>query len=104
MRYSGAPQVTCRGYKRRLTNEITGFILEVAGGNEMSSLSLSIHESLDLHQKRPRFPAAGCTAAAAAAAAAAAVHLHLHLGHLADTFIQSDLQRVHLLKESSSRQ
>jgi len=26
-------------------------------------------------------------------------HLHLHLGHLADAFIQSDLQRVHLLKE-----
>jgi len=27
------------------------------------------------------------------------LHLHLHLGHLADAFIQSDLQRVHLLKE-----
>jgi len=28
--------------------------------------------------------------------------LHLHLGHLAfDTFIQSDLQRVHLLKEAA---
>jgi len=26
-------------------------------------------------------------------------HLHFHLGHLADTFIQSDLQRVHVLKE-----
>jgi len=26
------------------------------------------------------------------------LHLHLHLGHLADAFIQSDLQRVHLLK------
>jgi len=25
--------------------------------------------------------------------------LHLHLGHLADAFIQSDLQRVQLLKE-----
>jgi len=25
--------------------------------------------------------------------------LHLHLGHLADAFISSDLQRVHLLKE-----
>jgi len=27
------------------------------------------------------------------------LHLHLHLGHLADAFIQSDLQRVQLLKE-----
>jgi len=27
------------------------------------------------------------------------IHLRLHLGHLADAFIQSDLQRVHLLKE-----
>jgi len=26
-------------------------------------------------------------------------HAHLHLGHLADAFIQSDLPRVHLLKE-----
>jgi len=29
------------------------------------------------------------------------VHLHLHLGHLPDAFIQSDLQRVHLLKETA---
>jgi len=28
-------------------------------------------------------------------------HLQLHLGHLADAFIQSDLQRVHLLKETA---
>jgi len=27
-------------------------------------------------------------------------HLHLHLGHLADAFIQSDLQSVHLSKGS----
>jgi len=27
------------------------------------------------------------------------LHLHSHLGHLADAFIQSNLQRVHLLKE-----
>jgi len=27
------------------------------------------------------------------------LHLDLHLGHFADAFIQSDLQRVHLLKE-----
>jgi len=26
-------------------------------------------------------------------------HLHLHLRHLADAFIQSNLQKVHLLKE-----
>jgi len=26
-------------------------------------------------------------------------HLHLHLGHLANAFIQSDLERVHLLTE-----
>jgi len=26
-------------------------------------------------------------------------YLHLHLGHLADAFIQSVLQRVHLLKD-----
>jgi len=30
------------------------------------------------------------------------LYLHLHLGHLADAFIQSDLQRVHLLKETVS--
>jgi len=27
--------------------------------------------------------------------------LHLHFGHLADTFIQSDLQRVYLLKDTA---
>jgi len=27
------------------------------------------------------------------------IHLHLHLGNLADAFIQSELQRVLLLKE-----
>jgi len=27
------------------------------------------------------------------------LHPHLHWGHLADAFIQSDLQRVHLLKD-----
>ena len=27
--------------------------------------------------------------------------LHLHLGHLADAFVQSDLQYVHLLGESA---
>jgi len=32
-------------------------------------------------------------------AACVNLHLHLHLGHLADAFIQRNLQRVHLLKE-----
>jgi len=27
--------------------------------------------------------------------------LHLHLGHLAESFIQSDLEKVHLLKEKA---
>jgi len=29
------------------------------------------------------------------------LHLYLHLGHLTDAFIQSDSQRVHLLKETA---
>jgi len=29
------------------------------------------------------------------------LHTHKHLGHLADAFIQSDLQIAHLLKETT---